>query len=234
MCSYPSKPRLTEQLFVTSHFPEMKPTAPPAEEKSNQTLYPVLPTGETSQAHRLHELSIIKKHLECEIDTRRRLYDKYRKAQNVIEGIDSVMVVASIGTAISGVALLSTVIAAPVVLGLEIGAVSCGAVRIVSKYLSRRLETKAKKHNEIRTLGESKLNSIAETVSKALIDNFISDAEFKQILQEYEKYGDMKRNIQYAAKKARAAVKIDEDAKKMLIEKGREQARSSFIKKLSA
>ena len=43
-------------------------------------------------------------------------------------------------------------------------------------------------------LAKSKLNSI-ETLSQALIDLDISHEEFKTIINEKEKYGQMKENI---------------------------------------
>ena len=43
------------------------------------------------------------------------------------------------GVGIGGVGLLSTIIAVPVVLGLEIAALTCGAMGVVGKYVARRL-----------------------------------------------------------------------------------------------
>ena len=49
---------------------------------------------------------------------------------------------------------------------------------------------KAQKHYEIKTLGESKLNSIKGLISKALNDGQISDEEFKTVLDEYNELKD--------------------------------------------
>ena len=45
---------------------------------------------------------------------------------------------------------------------------------IVGKYISRQLLVKAKKHDEIRVLALSKLNSITDVISNALRDGRIS------------------------------------------------------------
>ena len=66
--------------------------------------------------------------------------------------------------------LLSTIIAAPVVLGLEIAALACGALGVTGKFVGRRLAAKARKHDEIRVLAERKLNTIADHVLGALLD----------------------------------------------------------------
>ena len=54
---------------------------------------------------------------------------------------------------------------------------------------------KNKKHNKILILAKSKLNSIETLMSQALIDLNISHEEFKTIVNEKEKYDQMKENI---------------------------------------
>ena len=54
---------------------------------------------------------------------------------------------------------------------------------------------KKKKHNKIFMLAKSKLNSIETLMSKALIDLVISHEEFKTIVNEKEKYEQMKEIV---------------------------------------
>ena len=93
---------------------------------------------------------------------------------------------------IGGVGLLSTIIAAPVVLGLEVAALGCGLLSAAGKFVSRRLSVKAKKHDEVMILAGSKLNSISAHVSRALTDGQISDEEFRIVVDEVHKYTQMK------------------------------------------
>ncbi|KAI0213769.1 hypothetical protein LSAT2_001161, partial [Lamellibrachia satsuma] len=88
--------------------------------------------------------------------------------------VDTALLTTSMGMGIGGVGLLSTIIAAPVVLGLEGAAVACGLLSGAGKVVSRRLAVKAKTHDEIRVLALRKLNIIADHVSTALIDGDIS------------------------------------------------------------
>ena len=127
--------------------------------------------------------------------------------------------------------LLSTIIAAPVVLGLEVAALGCGLLSAAGKFVSRRLSVKAKKHDEVMILAGSKLNSISAHVSRALTDGQISDEEFRIVVDEVHKYTQMKAEIRDRAKKTHTAVTLDEEA---LIQRGRDEARTSFIKKLAA
>ena len=44
------------------------------------------------------------------------MYKKYRRAINIVDGVDSTLLMLSMGLGIGGVSLLSTVIVAPVVI----------------------------------------------------------------------------------------------------------------------
>ena len=169
-----------------------------------------------------------------ERNKRSQLYKKYRPGVNAVDAADTTLISASVGMGIGGVSLLSTVIGAPVVLGLEIAALDCGLLGVAGKFIGRRLSVKAKKHDEVRVLAESKLSTIADHVSKALSDGTISNKEFRLVVEETQKYAHMKAEIWAGAKKVYAAVVLDEEAKNALIQQGRDEARASFMKKLVA
>ena len=62
------------------------------------------------------------------------------------------------GAGVAGIAL-STVLAAPIAVALEVAALGCGLLGVGCKFVSCKLASKAKKHDEIRVLAESKLNT---------------------------------------------------------------------------
>ena len=121
------------------------------------------------------------------------MYKKYRRGANVVDGIDTALSVNSVGLAAFGVGFLSTIIAAPVALGLQAGAIVCGLLG--GKLVGRGLQAKARKHDLIRGLAESKLNTIADRISVALNDDKITEEEFRLILSEVDKYIQMKTEI---------------------------------------
>ena len=130
-------------------------------------LYPPLESGETNH---LQHVAEVRFRLEKERDLRASMYKTYRRGANVVDGIDTALLsVTSVGLAASGVGLLSTIIAAPVALGLQAGTIVCGLLGAGGKLVGRRLQAKARKHNLIRGLAESKLNTIADSISVALI-----------------------------------------------------------------
>ena len=74
-------------------------------------------------------------------------------------------------------------------------------------------------------LASAKLDTIASHISKALMDDYISDEEFKLIMEELNKYKAMKEEIRNNTMK-----KLKEEEKESLIEIGRQEARESFRK----
>ena len=155
-------------------------------------LYAPLESGES---HRLQHVAEVRYRLEKERDFRASMYKKYRRGANVVDGIDTAFSVTSVGLAASGVGLLSAIIAPPVALVLQAGAIVCGLLGAGGKLVGRRLQAKARKHDLIRDLAESKLNTIADRISVALNDNKITDEEFRLILSEVDKYNQMKTEI---------------------------------------
>ena len=54
---------------------------------------------------------------------------------------------------------------------------------------------KKKKHNKIVMLARSKLNSVENKISEALINNKISHEDFMRIINEEKKYRELKESI---------------------------------------
>ena len=139
--------------------------------------------------------------LEKERDFRASLYKKYRRGANVIDGLDTGLPVAGAAMAATGVGLLTTIIATPVAIGLQAGAIASGLLGAGGRFICRKLEAKARKHDQIRDLAVSKLNSMADRISAALTDDKISEEEFRLILSEVDKYDQMKAEIRRGRQK---------------------------------
>ena len=181
---------------------DVKPSVPPH-------IYPEVPK-ESPEAHtfRLQQITHLHTHLENEINTRNGLTKKYRRAVNVLDGFS--LKIVSLGSGIGGVGLLATVVAAPIVIGLESAAPACGLASIGGKFLSRKMACKEKKHAEIAHIEVAKLNTIHSLVSRAMVDSFISDDEFRLIISEIEKYNKLKEEIRTKANKRLKSIKIGE------------------------
>ena len=68
--------------------------------------------SEQGNSYCLQQIALLKKELLDEREKRALLYKKYQRGVNIINGVDTALVSASIGMSISG-GLLATIIAAP-------------------------------------------------------------------------------------------------------------------------
>ena len=175
--------------------------------------------NEGAHSYRLKVITDVQKYLEEEITKRENFSKKYFRVSRVINSVDSVLISISLGAGITGAVLLSTVVAAPVVLGLEISAGVIGLISLIGNVVSKKTAIKAEKHLKIKMLASTKLDTIKTHVSKALADDHISNL----IMEELNKYKAMKEEIRNNSKK-----KLKEEEEQSLIERGRQEARESF------
>ena len=203
-----------------------------------EKIYPTLPTireqptapnvvngGSDDRGHsyRLKIIREVQEFLEEEIKNREAFSKKYFRIAKVVNMIDNALITITIGAEGTSAVLLSTGVGAPFALALGISGVVTGAVSLIGNIFSKKATTKAEKHLKIKTLATAKLDTIASHVSKAMMDDFISDEEFKLIMEEMEKYKSLKEEIRNNTKK-----KLKTEEEESLIEKGRQEARESF------
>ena len=203
-----------------------------------EKIYPTLPTireqptapnvvngGSDDRGHsyRLKIIREVQEFLEEEIKIRDAFSKKYFRIAKVVNMIDNGLITITIGAEGTSAVLLSTGVGAPFALALGISGVVTGAISLIGNIFSKKATTKAEKHLKIKTLAMAKLDTIASHVSKAMMDDFISDEEFKLIMEEMEKYKALKEEIRNNTKK-----KLKTEEEESLIEKGRQEARESF------
>ena len=104
------------------------------------------------------------------------------------------------GLGITGVSLLSTIVAAPAVIGMEAVSIVMGLLRVVRNQAIKKMSLKIENHEEIAILAVSTFNTICILISKALSDNSISDEEYSLILMEFETYRRMKEDLRIKSK----------------------------------
>ena len=186
-----------------------------------------------SDSFRLQQISEIKKFFENEIEFRRSIYSKYKKAFNVINGIIHSLNIVSVASGSVTITSLAGIITAPVAIGL-------GGVTIAGALLSTGLSVKKKdilkkieKHEKISTTAISKLNTINDLVSKALTDSKISPEEFTLILQEKEKYLALKNSIRKKQRESDRNIDV-ETLKKNFLEEGKKLAQTEMLEKLKS
>ena len=203
-----------------------------------EKIYPTLPTireqptapnvvngGSNDQGHsyRLKIIREVQEFLEEEIKNRDAFSKKYFRIAKVVNMIDNALITITVGAEGTGAVLLSTGVGVPFALAFGISGTVTGAISLIGNIFSKKATTKAEKHLKIKTLAMAKLDTIASHVSKAMMDDFINDEEFKLIMDEMNKYKAMKEEIRNNTKK-----KLKTEEEESLIERGRQEARESF------
>ena len=199
------------------------PTLPPIRE--NPTAPNIVNDINDDQGHsyRLKVIRDVQNFLEEEIQKRDAFSKKYFRIANIVNMADNVLIIVTIGVEGTGAVLLSTGVGAPFAVALGISGAVTGGISLIGNIFSKKATTKAEKHLKIKTLATAKLDTIASHISKALMDNYISDEEFKLIMSEMDKYKAMKEEIRSNTKK-----KLKTEEEESLIERGRQEARESF------
>jgi len=106
-----------------------------------------------------------------------------------------------------------------------------GLLDIAGVVVSRRCSAKAAKHKAVFVLTSAKLNTVHSHISKALEDCNISDDKYNFVIEEIEKYRTVKEEIRrkHLSAAGRPSM-IDEETNNALIQRGRDEARATFIK----
>ena len=144
---------------------------------------------------RLNEINKIKDYLEFEIREKEAVIKKLSKYTATLDYTDKTLIVLSATS--GGISIISFTN----VIGIPAGVISASftlvfslTTRIIKKLLEETRKKK-KKHSKIIMLAKSKLNSIESLMPQALIDLNISHEEFKTIVNEKEKYDQMKESV---------------------------------------
>ena len=182
-------------------------------------------SDDCGHSYRLNIIREIQAFLEGEIKNREAISKKYFRMAKVVNTIDNTLITITIGAEGTGAVLLATGVGSPFALVLGITGVVTGAASLFGNIFNKKATTKAEKHLKIKTLATAKLDTIATHISKAMMDNCISDEEFKLIMEEMDKYKALKEDIRNNTKK-----KLKREEEESLIERGRQEARESFRK----
>ena len=114
--------------------------------------------------------------------------------------IDNCLGVTAIGLGITGVDLLSTIVAATAVIGMEAVTIVMGLLRVVGNRAIKKMSLKIEKHEKIAMSAVSALNTISSLISEALSDDSISDEEYSLILLEFDTFTPMKEDLRIKSK----------------------------------
>ena len=191
--------------------------------ETNNVYLKLDPRLSEDQKFRVNKINETKDYLVAEIRERESMSKRLSKYIAFFDYFDKLLIVLSVTTGSISIASFATVIGAPV------GTVSTSfslAFSISTGLIKKLLKTtrnRKKKHNKIVMLARSKLNSIDSKISKALKNNEIEHEGFVTIIDEEEKYKELKESIRMMN------IQRSDADKKKLIEEGKKIGISEVI-----
>ena len=142
-----------------------------------------------------NKINKIKDYFSSEIQERKTMNKKLSKYIAAFDCIDKTLIGLSATSGRISIISFTRAIGVPAGLGSASFTLTFSLTTGIIKKLLKITRKKKKKHNRIAMLAKSKLNSVETLVSQALIDLDISHEEFKTIVNEKEKYEQMKESI---------------------------------------
>ena len=144
---------------------------------------------------KLNEINKIKDYFNCEIQERKTMSKKLSKYNAAFYYVVQTLIVLSATSGGISIISFTSVIEIPAGIASPSFTLLFSLTKGIINKLLKITRKEKKKHNKIFILVKSKLNSIETLMSQALIDLEISHEEFKTIVNEKEKYEQMKEGI---------------------------------------
>ena len=148
----------------------------------------------------------VENYFNSEINLRKLCNKKLSKYVAAFNYIDKILIV--LCSPILGVYIISSVSAVGAPVEITGASFFFSLTTGVIKKLFSITRNKKKKYDQVLMLGKSKLNSIENLISQALIDMEISLEEFNAIVKMKNKYEKMKENLRNVNKKLEKINKV--------------------------
>ena len=205
---------------------------------TDNKIYPNIASAPTedepqqSQNYRLKKIEEAEKFLRDEVEQRGKLAKRFKRRVIASTITDTSLITAITILEVASVATLTTGVGAPISIVLASAGLLLGLGSGVIHKTQKVFESKSKKHDKIKTLAESKLDSISNLVSKAIENAHISHEEYQFILKEVDNYRVMKEQIRTKSKKVADAITAEQ--REAILAQGREEGKQDFLRKIAA
>ena len=199
-----------------------------------EKLYPQIPASAPpdDESYRLKKIDELEKFLRSEVESRDKLTKRFKRRATAATFSDGSVIAAITALEIASIVTLTTGVGMPLSVVLASTGLLLGLGSAAIHKTQKIFDSKAKKHDKIKTLAESKLDTISGLVSKAVEDSHIDHQEYLLILKEVEHYRTMKEEIRTKSKKTTDAITAEQREK--ILKQGREEGQQAFLAKIAA
>ena len=166
-----------------------------------------------------------------EIEARERIAKKMKRFNMIAGIVDTGLITSTVITGEISTAAFAIGVGLPVGIALSGTSLLFSPTTAITQKFLKIFTVKQEKHDAIKLLAQSKLDSIANIISQAMQHGDISPTEFHKVLQEVEKYRKLKADFRNQAK---AKVKqITKEQREELLEQGRKEGKEDFLRKIA-
>ena len=169
-------------ITMANHDVQPVPSAP--------SMYPQL--GSDPQVFRLQRVNEVTNQLRAAIERSENTAGKYKKA--VVGLRNTTMLAGCLGAVLGASATAFSLTGIGIVAGIPLASLAAllRVTSVTTAAIQARLSRKLEKHQLTLAPGRSKLDGISKIFSAALVDNTISDDEYRMVLEALDRYRDMK------------------------------------------
>ena len=165
-----------------------------------------------------------------EIEVREKKKKKMKRFNTITGIVDTGLITSTVITAVISIVADASGVGLSVCVALSGTTLLFSLATAITQKSFKIFTVKQEKHDAIRLLAQSNLDSIANIISQAMQDGGISSTEFCKVLQDLEKYRKLKADIRDQAK---ARVKeITKEQREELLEQGRKEGKEDFLQKI--
>ena len=201
--------RIYDNETTSKVYPDLNPTTP-----------------QEPQTCHLKKLAEIEAYLLDEVEVRERIAKKMKRFNTIIGIVD-----ADLTTSTVIIAAFTSGDGLPVGITLNGTSLPLSLATVITRKSFKIFTINQEKHDAIKLLAQSKLDSITDIILQAMQDGDISSIEFHKVLEEVEKYRKLKADIRNQVK---AKVRqITKEQREELHEKGRKEGKEDFLRKIA-
>ena len=200
----------------------------------NETkIYPDLnPTAsQEPQSYRLQKLTDIEAYLLNEIEFREGIPKKIKRLNTITDIVDTGLITSTVITGGISIAAFASDVGLPVGNVLSETSLILSLATVITPKSFKIFSVKQEKHDSIKLLTQSKLDSISDIISQAMQNRDISPTEFHKVPQEVEKYCKLKADIRSQAKTK--IKEITKEQREEIVEQGSKEGKEDFLRKIA-
>ena len=198
----------------TKIYPDLNPSAP-----------------QETKSYRLNKLSEIEAYFLNEIEVREQIAKKIKRFNTITGIVDTGLITSTVITGGIYIAAFASDVGLPAGIAITGTSLLLSLATAITWKSFEIVTLNQEKHDAVKLLAQSKLDSIANIISQAMQDGDISPTEFHKVLQEVEKYRRLKADIRNQAK---AKVKeITKEQWEEILAQGRKEGKEHFLWKIT-